>query len=159
MGGFYHWINFAILFAVLFVVIRKKLTQKFKEEREALKLEIDLSRAKYQQVKEEFENIKSLVANSDRAIEGIRQEASRSLVNELNRSRLEHQAMAERMTKDAEARLKAETERAKQVLSKELFEAAAKSAEESFKGQKAADDWALAYIQNETPRSRSNYAT
>ncbi len=159
MGGMYHWINFAILFAIVFFAVRKILGRKFSEEREALKLEIELSQSKYLQIKEEFDRVKALLSEVDRTVETIKKEAAHALAHEIERSRQENKLALERMAKDSETKVRAETERARQVLAQELFEAATRAAEDSLKGQKSADSWVLSYLQSETPRSRSNYAT
>lgn len=126
-------INLLVLGGILFFVLKKTLTKFFSDRTDQIQAEIRKAREETRQAEEKLRSVQSRLANMDREVESIREEALREVEAERARIIASAEADAERMriiarreidaaAKTAQKEIRAYVAEQTIVLAKEILE-------------------------------------
>ena len=159
----YQWINFSILILGLGFILKKQLGKHFTKEREDLEKRISSSKAEFEEMRSEFVATEKMMSSLDSRVEEMKAASLREIQFETKKIELESERAVEKMFVDGEVKIKADIERVKKSLEKELMEKSISSARAALQKDLASKDadWTSSMIQNESSQSsgRKNYAT
>jgi len=154
---FFALFNFIVLAVFLIVVLRKGLTTFFKRQREELEQKMNEASVQHEKMRAEFEVAKTQMKDVESKIHDMRLAAKREIEFESKRIEVEADGMATKLLRDCEVKIKAETDRARSTLQKELLEMSLKTARaELAKELKNKDEsWTNQMLQTESQSLRA----
>lgn len=159
----FHWINFLILTTALVWLGRKKLNAYFSQKRDELKMDIELSQSKYNQIKLEYDLVLKQVGQIEQELKSLKAAAIEEIDSEGKRIRLETTQTISRLEKDSEARLRSEKEKIVATLETELLDLAIEKAQSSLRAaaQQSNQEWIQTIAQRpfDNQQGRKNYAS
>jgi F0F1-type ATP synthase membrane subunit b/b' len=163
----YQWINFLILVFGLGFLLKKQLGAHFRKERATLEERISTARAEHEEMRTEFAATQNLMNNLQSRISEMKSASLREIQFETKKIELESERAVEKMFLDAESKIKADVERIKKSLEKELMEKSLAAARQALQKELQTKDgeWTSAMIQasgnqeDSHTQGRKNYAT
>ncbi|MBN8553859.1 MAG: hypothetical protein J0L93_00260 [Deltaproteobacteria bacterium] len=159
----YQWINFSVLILGLGYLLNKQLGKHFSKERADLEKRISSSKAEFEEMRAEFLATEQMMSSLDSRVEEMKSATLREIQFETKKIELESERAVEKMFLDGEVKAKADIERVKKSLEKELMEKSISSARAALQKDLASKDadWTASMIQQDSSQNsgRKNYAT
>ncbi len=136
----YRVMNFAVLFIVLFFLLRKPMSQGLKQRTANIKAELEELEAKREEAKRQYAILEARLKEVEKEREAILEEFRAQGEREKEKIIQEARAMAERIKAQAQFTIEQETEAAKSELKREIAEMSAALAEDLLKQNINDDD-------------------
>lgn len=151
-------INIGILLVIVFIFLRRAMTNYFKQQREDLERTMKRAAAELEKIESEYAKVHERMQNLDLQLEEMRKLAEQSIQKESERVRRESEEYVEKLSRDAHLRMDQEVEKTKRLFQRELVDAAMASAraELSAKLLKQDEAWTSKTVADCVAADKSN---